>query len=256
LMWGMRRHGIAWRNVVNQTLAPNLPPALHGALRRLAGAPRREGFKFCAVSPELARRTGVLDRMRQSGEGFVRAADGNSRALCLIAINRRDRGPGIEAIRNRYGFTATSPTADRRVIELCVSIPEEQFIHKGQPRSLIRTAMAGILPPAILNERRRGRQGVGCQAALNAARQDIAREVQRLEASPLARRCLDVPRLRRLMDDWDDARVASSDTNSEYLQVLGRGLAAGQFLRRFEADSESIARRGFDVWEEFPLRAS
>lgn len=234
----MSRNGVAWRHIANQTLAPNLPPQLHRTVRRLAGAAGNDLFEYSAINPELARRTGVLDLARQRGEGFVQQARGDFRALMLIGLNRLERGPGMQAMRSRYGFITTMPAADRRVVELSLSIPEENFIHQGQPRSLLRTAMTGLVPPAILNERRRGVQGAGWQKAYASARQDFAREVERLEASPLARRCLDVPRLRLLVDKWDGTRLSAAGAGGEDLHVLGRGVAAGQFLRRFEAGTE------------------
>ena len=51
------------------------------------------------------------------------------------------------------------PTADKRIVEYCYAIPGEQFMRNGETKWLLRRAMDGILPEALLNERSRGRQG-------------------------------------------------------------------------------------------------
>ena len=48
-----------------------------------------------------------------------------------------------------FGLEARYPFFDRRLIEFCLGLPEEQKFGGGWPRLLFRRAMTGILPPAI-----------------------------------------------------------------------------------------------------------
>jgi asparagine synthase (glutamine-hydrolysing) len=122
------------------------------------------------------------------------------------------------------------PTIDKRLVEFCLAIPEEQFLRKGVTKSLLRRAMAGRLPDAILEERRKGLVGADWHLRIAPYRDRFAESLARLEASDLARRCLDLGRMRRLIDhwprdDWHTARVAI-----DYRVALCRGLAAGEFI--------------------------
>jgi asparagine synthase (glutamine-hydrolysing) len=47
------------------------------------------------------------------------------------------------------------PYLDRDLLEFLYAIPREQFVRPGQRRSLMRRAMAGIVPDAILHRRRK-----------------------------------------------------------------------------------------------------
>ncbi len=47
------------------------------------------------------------------------------------------------------GMQTTYPLWDRRIVELCLQVPPEQFLAQGMHRSLLRRAMAGLLPDAI-----------------------------------------------------------------------------------------------------------
>ena len=48
-----------------------------------------------------------------------------------------------------FGVEPRYPFFDRRLIEFCVGLPEEQKFDRGWPRLLFRRAMDGILPPEI-----------------------------------------------------------------------------------------------------------
>lgn len=53
------------------------------------------------------------------------------------------------------------PSNDSRVIQFCLSVPEDQYVHKGLDRALIRRATENYLPDDVrLNQRVRGVQGL------------------------------------------------------------------------------------------------
>jgi asparagine synthase (glutamine-hydrolysing) len=58
------------------------------------------------------------------------------------------------------GVNARDPTGDKRVIEFCMRLPYDCRFDQatGKDRSLVKRAMTGIVPDAILNERHRGLQ--------------------------------------------------------------------------------------------------
>ncbi|MFD0829862.1 lasso peptide isopeptide bond-forming cyclase [Neobacillus sp. M.A.Huq-85] len=60
----------------------------------------------------------------------------------------------------RYKLWKRDPTNDIRVTHYCFSLPEDQFVHNGLDRALIRRSTENILPDQIrLNQRIRGIQG-------------------------------------------------------------------------------------------------
>ncbi|GAE94772.1 asparagine synthetase [Gracilibacillus boraciitolerans JCM 21714] len=59
----------------------------------------------------------------------------------------------------KYGMWDRDPTNDLRVIQFCLSLPDDQFVNNGLDRALIRNATKGYLPDKIrLNQRVRGIQ--------------------------------------------------------------------------------------------------
>lgn len=58
-----------------------------------------------------------------------------------------------------YGVLLRDPTKDKRMIELCLSLPIECYVHNGIERRLVREYLQGVVPDVILRQvRRRGVQ--------------------------------------------------------------------------------------------------
>jgi asparagine synthase (glutamine-hydrolysing) len=90
------------------------------------------------------------------------------------------------------------------------------------------------LPREILDERKRGAQGGAWFRRMEVRRQDIADQVEHLEASPLACRLIDLPRLKRLIDDWPADEHAGQARMDDYRYALSRGVHIGRFIRWVE----------------------
>ena len=74
------------------------------------------------------------------------------------------------------GVIPRDPTRDKRLIELVLSLPMEQFTHDGQERCLVRRYMRGKIPAEILeDEFHKGRQAVGSAELLEEQWEQIRR---------------------------------------------------------------------------------
>jgi len=223
---GLRRNGLGWKGIAGRLM----PPAVRRSVRRLMGKGDPGLFDFSPIHPELARSMGVIEFVRASHE-----AETASRFPAGVILNAQRSGSVREAFRRRFHLDPASPAGDRRVIELCLSIPEEQFEWGGRPRALIRTAMKELVPDAILNETRRGEQGRGWERRFQTDFPEIMREIEAIALSPLANRYLDIPRMRMLCERWAAAPPLPGTHDREYRTVLAWGVSTGAFLRRFES---------------------
>lgn len=234
---GLRRwDGAAWpwTRLAFRSFSPLLPVATVGRVRKALGRPYADPLRLYAVNADFARATGVSERLaaRSAGDPC-----GGSQAWRLSMIG--DMGH-VAAARLLYGLEVRDPMADRRLFELCLSIPDEQFLHCGEPRSLMRRAMAGLVPEEILTERRSGVQSADWPERFRDEQAAFASEMTRLEASPLAGRVLDLPRLRRLIDAWpaSTAEWHGRAARDGILVTLSQAFGAGRFLRQFETGNE------------------
>lgn len=174
--------------------------------------------------------------MRRRGKNLLLRVWPDSRAyryaLFLNADIRSDIERGYEAL---YQVQERDPTADLRLVEFCLSIPEEQYFRDGISRRLIRDAMRERLPHEVLSNPLRGLQAADWFERLADARPRLADELARFERSPLVRSVLDLERLRRLLD-----RVPNPGSDADviwrtYRGTFESGMMTGRFLVWFES---------------------
>jgi asparagine synthase (glutamine-hydrolysing) len=218
-------------------LVPWAPRRVRRLIYRLRGRDPDSVAQHSALNPAFVAETGLAQQWGQ--DGFdpwfgLRASDPRRlRAYRLFDHNQygRDvRGAGEEV----YGLEIRDPHGDRRLVEFLLSVPEPMYQRNGVQRAFARRVLADRLPPAIYQERRRGANTPTWFRSLDARRNDIAADIERLEASPVARRLLDLPRLKRLMEQWPKDENEAERRMTEYRLALARGVHVGRFIRWVE----------------------
>jgi len=227
--FGLRRQGVRWLSVAAHCVGPFLPSSTWKQVNALAG----RGLllsDYSAIAADAGAR--ALGEGAAAGHDWSYRPSGNSRETRMRALAGRDPGNFYKGMLAGYGTDQRDATADRRLVELCLSIPDDQYLRGGRMRALARDAFADRLPPEILNESRKGLQAADWYEGLTAARSDAAEEVERLDALPAAHRLLDVERMRRLLGDMPQGGWQSHKTQRLYRLALLRGISAGHFLRK------------------------
>lgn len=221
-----------WLRMAGWALGPWLPERLWIAASGLAGSSKRNDGSYTALSPERRDALDIEARARALGFTASFRPRADSRALRLWALRRVDLGNHNKGVLGGWGIDLRDPAADRRLVELCLSFPPEAWLADGRPRALAREMLAGRLPPEVANETRRGLQAADWHEALTASRGRLAEEVERLAQVPAAVAALDLPRMKRLVDDWPEGGWELIEIRNAYNLALLRGAAAGHFLRK------------------------
>ena len=153
-------------------------------------------------------------------------ADGG-RAMRLRVLRRTGMVAAdiYAAYRARFGVDVRTPLADRRLVEFCVAVPEEQYMTNGQRRLLIRRAMAGRLPQRHAgrtdSEVFRRRPG---SRRMSAERTALLTELEAFEADDLTSRILDLPRMRTLLEQWPRERPLETARRGPVPRPTGHGV--------------------------------
>jgi asparagine synthase (glutamine-hydrolysing) len=132
-----------------------------------------------------------------------------------------------------FALDIRDPTIDRRVMEFCLAIPDDQYVRGGNQRFLIRRAMAGMLPPSVLLNRQRGLQASDLGVRLRQNAPQIQAALQRIETqSRLARDILDLQKMGNVLASLEQG-VNPTHSQRAHTMLL-RGLMTGLFLHGFE----------------------
>lgn len=194
----------------------------------------RRGWSDAALShdmmaPGFAARTRIGESMRAAGYDPLQSAILPPRAqqlrVLLPEINPvgaiwHEAGAG-------YGLDVRDPTADVRLLEFVLSIPDEQFVRGSNDRWLMRRGMEGVLPPEVQLNVRRGRQGADLHLRLRSERDALDAAVAGLVKSPIVAEYLDTAALLR---NWRLARDGSDREAFVAAPVFARMLLWALFL--------------------------
>ena len=170
-----------------QPLLPPLALALAARLRagrRLSGHFERELPPW--ISAAFARRHDLVERDRAAvpPRGGLGAADAEARWLLSYAFFPRVLAAVAEHALEE-GVELRSPLFDGRVVAFAAGRPREDRAQGAETKRLLRAAMRGLLPDALLapRPRRTGMPGAYLARALRVAH---AAELDRLLAAPMA----------------------------------------------------------------------
>lgn len=233
----LRTGAITGRGLAHLSVLPLLPPWLDAGLRRLFRRPGRSLREFSPL------RADIMDAPQPDGTSLSQEAE---RIFSDLSRGRPERMLALfwqqelvtlsnKGALARHGVDIRDPMADRRLIDLCLSLPHGLYLHGGKRKGLYHLAFGDRIPPAIRLNDRKGLQGADWAVRLLQAKQELGEEVRRASASPTAASLVDLDALTRLADTAPDA--ASADLGPlavPYRYRLLRGLSVTHFLRRLE----------------------
>jgi asparagine synthase (glutamine-hydrolysing) len=229
----LRRNGAHLRLIASQALGPLLPKPLWTALN----AARGRGFNladYSAIAPEAVERMQLRRRAAERGFDMSHRPRRDPAEERLWVLHRVDLGNYNKGTLAGWGIDQRDPTADRRLIEFCLSVPMDQYLRAGVTRALARTAFADRLPPSVRDEERRGHQGADWHEGVAEAQSSgaLAAELRSIGGSAEAASVVDVGRMQGFeaslpVSDWHKPTVVWP-----YRLALLRGVSAGHFIRR------------------------
>lgn len=185
----------------------------------------------------FAKKTKIIDTLENYGVDITGSAITN----VFDARKKQFNHPEIWSINGvvstklslRYSLWNRDPTNDLRVVQFCLSVPEEQFVQNGLDRSLIRRATVNILPEDVrLNHRVRGIQGADGVYRMFPDWNKFIDELQQLCKDPNVSEYFNVPVIKDLILKIKD------NPKEEYIfhidfKVLMRSLILYRFIKKY-----------------------
>jgi len=239
-----------WLHLLGETIRPFSPPAFVPAAKQREPAPwLLSGF----ISRHAKTLRGYQHRLKFSGP-----LPSFQENLATLEAMRRQISctPPETFCERRY------PYLDRDFLEFLFAIPREQLVRPGQRRSLMRRALAGIVPDPLLNRKRKAFVARSPRMAIANHRQqlvEMSREMicdllgivdprafrQALEAAGSGQHVAIVPLLRTLeLESWlRNLRERGILDEAFAPMSLGRRAVTGANHAGFPRSTESQLRK-------------
>jgi asparagine synthase (glutamine-hydrolysing) len=227
----LERGSMNWRGLLANAFGPFVPPRFWQWLGERRGV-KWEVTDYTAIRPARLRELELESLAAERDLDFSYRPRKNGFDTRLWVLRRVDLGNHNKGILAGWGIDQRDPTADRRLVEYCLSVPMDEYLRNGELRSLGRRALSDRLPAAVLHASRKGYQAVDWHEGLTAARADVAAEVDRLVPCAPAAQMLDVDRMRQLLAALPESGWDRPEISNAYRLALLRGVSAGHFLRK------------------------
>jgi len=232
---GLHRHGYPLRSQVRQNLFANaVPSRLRTAIRRLRGV--EDDWRLRSSATSTLEQT--VDARAITDTILAPSGGDRDRRLRLAYLEKNwSQTQWMAAHPYVSGCDLRDPLGDRRMVDFCLALPAGIWQRDGQPRSFAREVLSDRVPRQVASEHKRGYQNGDWFHRLTQLRPGFMAELDRLEASPAARRMLDLPRLRAVAEDWPVDADAAMARATDMLDLFGRGIHYGRFIRWVEGSN-------------------
>lgn len=190
-------------------------------------------FQLSPINPQFAKQMGRRGRFKRYRYDpfYIKKMDSFAYRQMMLSPAHFSHLAGIYTkISLSHHLILRDPTIDKRVIEFCLSVPDEQYIRNGRERSLLRRAMEGILPDKVrLNYKERGQQSADFVQRLQPLEQEIKEEIMKIGKSDQEKRYLDLERIHRTLQEID---LTKMDALNDYdFRMLLRSIIFSRYLR-------------------------
>lgn len=233
---GLHRHGYRVGSQIRRNLIGYAAPdALHRAIRRWRGT--QDDWQARASASDALAASVDARAITDATLGVPSGRDRDRRLRLAFLEKNWSQKQWLAASPYVSGCDLRDPLGDRRMIDFCLALPPELWQRDGQPRAFARAVLSDRVPQQVVTEHKRGYQNGDWFHRLNKLRPAFMAELERLEASPAARAMIDLPRLRAVAEDWPVDADAAMARATDMLDLFGRGIHYGRFIRWVEGSN-------------------
>jgi len=228
----VRRGDMRWRGALAATFGPYMPVPMWSWLNKTFNGGDVGIESYSAIRTDLLARLDLPARARARSLDLSYRPRKDGFESRLWVLRRVDLGNYVKGVLGGWGIDQRDPTTDRRLIEFCLGVPEEQYFTAGEPKALARRAFAGRVAPEVIGMRGKGYQAVDWHEGLTAARGAVGEEIARLKECASAATAIDLARLGRMVENWPQDGWEEQKVMAAYRLALLRAISIGHFLRK------------------------
>ncbi|MEO6581065.1 MAG: asparagine synthase-related protein [Sphingomicrobium sp.] len=212
----------AWRNVASVSLGPFMPKALYHAARRISGRDQPASYQVPTLRQPF----------RQRSEAIIADYYADRRPpksyyeFRHMMLTGRDNAEKLTEAR--AGLDVRDPTADRRLIELCLSFPPDALVSGRTERPAYEDAFRDRLPPEVLYSKKRGRQGADWFELF--PKEEVSRLFAHFKKNRNVAEFFDFDYIQRQIALWPEAGSRESVSQVHYQNHILGALGVADFI--------------------------
>lgn len=195
--------------------------------------------RYSVIQETFGRELHVVDRARAAGWNYFGRPDIVNRRFWRESIERfwGSYAPIAKGLSALHRIDLRDPFGDRRIVEWCFGVPEDQFHRNGTGRWLIKRMMKGVLPHEVLHKPRDlGLQTSDWHLRMTRVRGRMLADVDTMADDADLARMIDLPRIKAMLEDWPEHTIVNdADDRVFFLPVnVPMAMQIGRFVQLFK----------------------
>ena len=235
-----QHRSLLWRFLARIVLAL-LPDRLWALVKRIV-QPNRQYLvdMMQPLSAQYRSASGADQRFRESGILLDRYQPWSRRHAqrLLFQNNDAETAEVYQAFEQMYGIAQRDPLAYRPFVEFCFGLPVKMFMRDGTMRWMAKEMAKGIMPEVQRINRLNGRWDADWLLRVRGRRDDYLAEIDRLEKDQRMATMLDLPRMRRALENLPDETELDPQKYFTAEFAVPRGLLTARFIKWVEGRNE------------------
>lgn len=211
-----------WRTVANFSLGPFVPHALYRTALRATGRDQRAAFAVPVLRQPLRRRSEAIIADFYADRRPPR----NYYEFRHKILLKRDNAEKLTEAMS--GLDVRDPTADRRLIELCLSFPPEALVSADAQRPAYAAAFGDRIPAEVLHSTKRGRQGADWFELF--PKDEVSQLFRHFGRNSTVANMFDLDYIQRRIASWPTPGTGDSPEKIAYQNEILGALAMADFI--------------------------
>jgi len=213
---------LSWSQIIARSFGWMIPRQLYSLLRRAWGK-QGHARPTLPLLREPFRSAAEAYRRQQIGDLRARPS---SRAHFASLIQHIE--PGNKYALACWGVDIRDPTADRRLAEICLSLPVEAYVGGDHSRPAFHHAFRDRLAEDVLEGRHAGAQAADWFRTIEPG--EVLAGFRRYAHHPVASEMFDLDMVATMIDRWPASAAAADQVHDEYCNQLLGSLAVASFI--------------------------
>ncbi len=189
------------------------------------------------INPDFAKKTSVYEKLALNGmdkSGWYASNIKDERSKHFEDIFQWNTTNSLATkLSLKHGLWKRDPTNDLRIIQFCLSLPENQFVQDGLDRALIRRSTKNYLPDNVrLNQKVRGVQGADWVHRMVPDWELFVDEVKKMRRNADIMEFLNGEAIEAGLNKVKEGPKIEFDTDLDY-RILMRSLIVYRFIKNF-----------------------
>ncbi|MCK9372319.1 MAG: asparagine synthase-related protein [Sulfuricurvum sp.] len=207
-------------------------PLIYGYIKPLVQALfyNDDWKSHCYLSTEFAKKVNLQEKLRQRRRmNFINfLLPPREMQLELLKIGYTPQLTTGALFAYHFGFEYSDPTADKRIVEFILQMPNEVFINEsGESKQLLKRMMKDLLPEKVLFDKRNGKQSADMMERIQADIPEIESIIRSFSTDLCEEEIFDKS---RLLYDLD--QVKQKKSSFKQLHFILRTVVTMEFLNQ------------------------